>query len=216
MVKIRREESIMLSSIFVVFLGLLTALINGRSGHICRTLAAMLGLSVLLVLPRRYPHPPERLKPFLAPLYNKKTMAILSIFIAVHVSLLNVPFTGYDLYHKEWGNADIITHFLGGLAVWTIVAEIISGLKALGVQLTKRQVIVYSFVIFYALSIGWEILEKLSERWISYMAESIGNKLRDLLMDTLGALFGLWMVRKKGYPFRLGAERNEGAYGRPP
>ncbi|AJC71459.1 hypothetical protein X802_04205 [Thermococcus guaymasensis DSM 11113] len=201
MTEIKRERMIMLSSIFVVFLGFLTALRNGRSDHLYRTLMAMAGLSVPLVLPRRLPNPPEKLRPFLAPVYNERTMAVLSIFIAVHVSLVNVPFTGYDLFHRDWGNADIISHFLGGLAVWLIVAEILSGLESIGIQLTKRQVVLYSFVVFYALSLGWEIAEKLSESWIGFITESLGNKLRDLIMDTLGALFGLWIVTKKGYPF---------------
>ena len=204
MVEIGREEWVILSSLFVVFLGFLTALINGRSDHVYRTLVAMLGFSVPLVLPRRLPDPPAKLRPFLAPVYNEKTMAVLSVFIAVHVSLVNVPFTSYDLFHKDWRNADIISHFLGGLAVWLIVAEVLSGLEALGVRLTRRQVVVYSFVVFYALSLGWEVAEKLSESWIGFITESTENKLRDLTMNTLGALLGLWVVEKRGYPFRLG------------
>ncbi|AIU69339.1 hypothetical protein TEU_02705 [Thermococcus eurythermalis] len=204
MVEIGRERFVLLSSLFVVFLGFLTALLNGRSDHIYRTLVAMLGLSVPLVLPRRLPDPPAKLRPFLAPVYNKKTMAVLSVFIAVHVSLVNVPFTSYDLFHKDWRNADMISHFLGGLTVWLIVAEVLSGLEALGVRLTRRQVIVYSFVVFYALSLGWELAEKLSEGWIGFITESTENKLRDLTMNTLGALLGLWVVEKRGYPFRLG------------
>ena len=203
-VEIGREEWVILSSLFVVFLGFLTALINGRSDHVYRTLVAMLGFSVPLVLPRRLPDPPAKLRPFLAPVCNEKTMAVLSVFIAVHVSLVNVPFTSYDLFHKDWRNADMISHFLGGLTVWLIVAEVLSGLEALGVRLTRRQVVVYSFVVFYALSLGWEVAEKLSESWIGFITESTENKLRDLTMNTLGALLGLWVVEKRGYPFRLG------------
>nr|WP_148206311.1 hypothetical protein [Thermococcus gammatolerans] len=197
------ERIVMLSSLFLVFLGLLTALLNGRSDHIYRTLLAMAGLSVPLVLPRRLPNPPEKLRPFLAPVYDEKTMAVLSIFIAVHVSLVNVPFTGYDLFHRDWRNADMISHFLGGLTVWLITAEILSGLRSLGINLTRGQIVAYSFVVFYGLSLGWEIAEKLSESWIGFIAESTANKLRDLLMDTLGALFGLWMVGRRDYPFSL-------------
>ena len=95
----------------------------------------------------------------------------------------------------------MISHFLGGLSVWLIITEILSGLESIGIRLTKKQIIVYSFMVFYALSLGWEIAEKLSESWIGFITESLGNKLRDLLMNTLGALFGLWIVTKKGYPF---------------
>jgi len=200
-VEIKNEKLIILSSLFVVFLGFVTSLLNGRSDHLYRTLVAMVGLSIPLTLSGKLSNPPEKLGPFLSPVYNEKTMAVLSLFIAVHVSLVNVPFTHYDLFHGEWRNADMISHFLGGLSVWLIITEILSGLGSIGIQLTKRQVVLYSFVVFYALSLGWEIAEKLSESWIGFITESLGNKLRDLLMDTLGALFGLWMVTKKGYPF---------------
>ncbi|WP_367883966.1 hypothetical protein [Thermococcus sp. JCM 11816] len=132
-------------------------------------------------------------------------MAVLGIFIAVHVSLVNVPFTHYDLFHRDWRNADMISHFLGGLTVWLIVAQILSELEGIGIKLSKRQVVLYAFIVFYVLSLGWEVAEKLSESEISFIHESLTNKLRDLLMDTLGALFGWWVVEKRRYPpFGLG------------
>nr|WP_245250278.1 hypothetical protein [Thermococcus stetteri] len=163
----------------------------------------MLGLSVPLILPKKLVYPPKKLKPFLSPIYNEGTMAVLAVFIAVHVSLVNVPFTHYDLFHRDWRNADMISHFLGGLTVWLIVAQILSELDGVGLKLTRREILLYTFIIFYALSIGWEVMEKLSESEISFIHESPANKLRDLLMDTLGALFGWWMVEKRGYPFGL-------------
>ncbi|ASJ06235.1 hypothetical protein [Thermococcus pacificus] len=204
MVDIGRERSIIALSIFVVFLGFMTALFNGREDHVYRTLVAMIGLSIPLILPKKLPEPPAKLRPFLAPLYNERTMALLAVFIAVHVSLVNVPFTHYDLFHKDWRNADMISHFLGGLTVWLIVVEILSELDRIGIRLSKREAVLYGFLIFYALSTGWEVAEKLSETEISFIRESLANKLRDLLMDTLGALFGLWLVRREGYPFSLG------------
>lgn len=206
MVDITRERVIIKGSIFVVFLGFLTALINGRSDHIYRTLVAMLGLSIPLILPKKLLNPPEKIRPFLSPIYDEKTMAVLAVFIAVHVSLVNVPFTHYDLFHRDWRNADMVSHFLGGLTVWLIVAQILSELEGIGLKLTKRQVVLYAFIVFYALSIGWEVAEKLSESEISFIHESLANKLRDLLMDTLGALFGWWMGEKRRYPFGLGRD----------
>jgi hypothetical protein len=202
-VDITRERVIIEGSILVVFLGFLTAVINGRSDHVYRTLVAMLGLSIPLVLPKKLPNPPEKVKPFLSPVYDEKTMVVLAIFIAVHVSLVNVPFTHYDLFHKDWTDADMISHFLGGLTVWLIVAQILSELEGIGLKLSKRQVVLYAFIIFYTLSIGWEIAEKLSESEISFIHESLANKARDLVMDTLGALFGWLIVERRGYPFRL-------------
>ncbi|ASJ03689.1 hypothetical protein A3L09_01750 [Thermococcus profundus] len=204
--KISRERLVIIASTLVIFLGFLTAVINGRRDHIYRTLVAMISLSIPLILPRSLPYPPKKLWPFLSPIYNEGTMAILAVFIAVHVSLVNVPFTHCDLFHRDWRNADTISHFLGGLTVWLIVAQILSGLGGIGIRFSKRQVVLYSFLVFYALSIGWEIAEKLSESEISFIHESFANKLRDLLMDTLGALFALWMIERKGYPFSLEEE----------
>lgn len=56
-VYITRERAIIKGSIFVVFLGFLTAVINGRSDHIYRTIVAILGLSIPLVLPKKLLNP---------------------------------------------------------------------------------------------------------------------------------------------------------------
>ncbi|ASJ06672.1 hypothetical protein [Thermococcus pacificus] len=186
---------------FVVFLGLISGLMYMRVDHIYRSAVALVGLLILEFFQRKVA-PPKRLQPFLKPLYNDKTMAILGIFIAVHVSLVNVPFTTIDLFHKEWTNADIISHFLGGLTVWVIVAEVLNEIsKTCG--FSERQIIFYSFVIMLVLGVGWEITERLSESKISYIRESLGNKARDLLMDTLGALLGVYMVKAGEFPFKL-------------
>ncbi|WP_258083440.1 hypothetical protein [Thermococcus thermotolerans] len=200
---IQREEKIILTSIFVVFLGFITALMNGRVDHVYRTTVAMIGLSLPLVIPRAFPDPPKTFDPYLAPLYDPRTMMILSVFISVHVSLVNVPFTHYDLFHRDWRNADIISHLLGGLTLWLMIAEIIRSLGGARFRISRREVVLYSFLVFYALALGWEVAEKLSEGSISFIHESLLNKARDVIMDTLGALFGLWMVTKKGYPFSL-------------
>ena len=186
---------------FIVFLGLISGLMYMRVDHIYRSIVTLVGLSIPEFFWRRV-NPPEKLGPFLKPLYNDKTMAVLGVFMAVHVSLVNVPFTTIDLFHREWTNADIISHFLGGLTVWVIVAEVLSELsKACG--FSERQIIFYSLVILLILGVGWEIAERLSESKISYIRESLGNKVRDLIMDTLGALLGIYMVKVKHFPFRL-------------
>ncbi|CAD5243157.1 hypothetical protein [Thermococcus camini] len=206
MSRIGSERKIIMASIFLVFLGLITAVMNGRTDHIYRTGVAIVGLSIPLILPVKVPDPPERLRPFLAPVYNEGTMMILAVFIAVHVSLVNVPFTHYDLFHRDWRNADMISHFLGGLTLWLIITEVLGELSAGWMRVSRREVVVYSFVVFYTLAIGWEVAEKLSEGSITFIHETAANKLRDLVMDTLGALFGLWMLRRKNYPFSLPRE----------
>lgn len=185
----------------MVFIGLLSGLIYLRIDHIYRSGVALIGLFIPDIFQRKL-NPSEKLKPFLSPLYNDKIITILAIFIAVHVSLVNVPFTTIDLFHKEWTNADMISHFLGGLTVWVMVAHVLNELSR-KYPIDSKQVVVYSFLILLVVSIGWEIAEKLSESEISFIHETFANKLRDLVMNTLGALSGLWLVKTKKYPFEL-------------
>ncbi|HIP75514.1 MAG TPA: hypothetical protein EYH13_05225 [Thermococcus paralvinellae] len=186
---------------FVVFIGLLSGLMYMRIDHIYRSGVALIGLLIPDILQKKL-NPSEKLKPFLSPLYNDKIITILAIFIAIHVSLVNVPFTTIDLFHKEWTNADMISHFLGGLTVWVMVAHVLNELSRKH-PMDSKQVVVYSFLILLVVSIGWEVAEKLSESEISFIHETFANKLRDLVMNTLGALSGLWLVKTKKYPFEL-------------
>ncbi len=197
------EVKVTLTATGIIFVGFLTGLYYRRVDHVLRTLWTM-GLLVGLMLVQRTFKPPRGvIGALLEPLFNVRTVMILAIFLAVHVSLVNVPFTHYDLFHREWRNADMISHFLGGLALWLMIAEVLSGLSREGFEISRREVILYSFLIFYGLALGWEIAEKLSEGSIGFIQESTLNKLRDVVMDTLGAFSGLWLVMRKGYPFEL-------------
>jgi len=189
---------------FIVFLGLITGLIYQRTDHIYRTFVALVGLYIPDMAEKYFPNPHSKLRAFLAPIYNKKTMALLGVFIAIHVSLVNVPFTTVDLFHKEWRNADMISHFLGGVAVWAITAEVFFNLSTEGyLKLTRRKLVVYSFLVLFVLSLGWEVVEKLSESEISFIYESFENKIRDTIMNALGGLFALYLVLKRKYPFEV-------------
>ena len=186
---------------FIVFLGLISGLMYGRVDHIYRSAVAFVGLLLPEFFQRRV-DPPEKLQLLLSPLYNDKTMAVLGVFVAVHVSLVNVPFTTIDLFHKEWTDADVISHFLGGLTVWLIVAEVLNELSRI-YDFSERQVVLYSFAVMLVLGVGWEIAERLVESEILFIRESLGNKIRDLIMDALGGLLGIYMVKVKHFPFRL-------------
>ncbi|RLF88881.1 hypothetical protein DRN82_05495 [Thermococci archaeon] len=190
-----RGRSIITLSIFIVFIGLLTALYYGRVDHICRCSVALFGLSIPLWLPKVYT-PRGIFKKLLTPLYDTEVMALLGVFIAVHVSLVNVPFTTIDLFHKEWRNADMISHLLGGLVLWLIIARVL-----VEFNLSWREVLSYSIVAFYILAIGWEVAEKISESEISFITETLGNKIRDLVMDSMGMIIGI-KIRKKLTSFR--------------
>lgn len=186
---------------FIVFLGVISGLMYGRIDHIYRSSLAFVGLLLPEFFQRRI-NPHGKLQLFLSPLYNDKTMVVLSVFIAVHVSLVNVPFTTIDLFHKEWTDADVISHFLGGLAIWVIVAEVLNELSRI-YTLSERQVILYSFAVTLMLGMGWEIAERLVESKIPFIQESLGNKIRDIVMDTLGGLLGVYMVKIKHFPFSI-------------
>ncbi|ASJ16428.1 hypothetical protein A3L04_04720 [Thermococcus chitonophagus] len=191
----KNERIIIVTSIFVVLVGLLTALYYGRSDHIYRCSVALFGLSIPLWLPEVYT-PKGTLKKLLAPVYDTEVMAFLGVFIAVHVSLVNVPFTTVDLFHKEWRDADMISHFLGGLVLWLMIARIL-----VEFNIPWRDILKYSVVAFYILAIGWEVAEKVSESEISFITETVGNKMRDLIMDSLGMISGI-KIRKKITSFR--------------
>ncbi|MFA4668726.1 hypothetical protein QDY65_09465 [Pyrococcus kukulkanii] len=190
-----RERGIIVASIFVVLIGLLTAFYYGRSDHIYRCSVALFGLSIPLWLPKVYT-PKGTLKNLLAPVYDAEIMAFLGVFIAIHVSLVNVPFTTIDLFHKEWRDADMISHFLGGLVLWLIIARVL-----VEFNIPWRDILKYSIVAFYILAIGWEVAEKVSESEISFITETLGNKIRDLVMDSLGMIVGI-KIRKKITSFR--------------
>ena len=198
------SKTVLNISRFIVFLGLVTALLYQRVDHIYRTFVALMGLYIPDMAEKYFPNPPYKLRSFLAPLYNRKAMALLGIFIAVHVSLVNVPFTTIDLFHKEWRNADMVSHFLGGMIVWLITAEILLNLSNGGyLNLTRRRLILYSFLTLFFLSFGWEVAEKLSESEISFIHESTVNKVRDSIMNALGGLCALYLVFKRRYPFEI-------------
>jgi len=198
------SKTVLNISRFIIFLGLVTALLHQRVDHIYRTFVALIGFYIPDMAERYFPNPPYKLRSFLAPLYNRKAMALLGIFIAVHVSLVNVPFTTIDLFHKEWKNADVVSHFLGGMVVWVITAEIFLNLSNEGyLNLTRRRLILYSFLTLFFLSFGWEVAEKLSESEISFIHESTQNKMRDIITNALGGLSALYLVLKRKYPFEI-------------
>ncbi|AAL81699.1 hypothetical protein PFDSM3638_07950 [Pyrococcus furiosus DSM 3638] len=187
-------------SLGILVLGLITGIYYKRVDHIYRCTAWILGLLAIILLQRkRFSFGSKVLDALLSPFYSEDIMAILALFGAVHVSLVNLPFTTIDLFHKEWRNADIISHFLGGLVLWLIIAKVLYELK-----LSNKEVLFYSIVIFYTLAVGWESIEKLSESQISFITESLGNKIRDIIADTLGLFTGIMMVKKgKVNSFRL-------------
>ena len=199
MVDINREERVVLVSLFVLLIGFLTGLYYRRVDHILRTSWMIAYLLALLWLPRKYKRPEGTLGALLSPFYNEGITAITSIFLAVHASLVNVPFTNVDLFNVSCRNVDMISHSLGGLVLWLFLVSI---LRELFSEMPWRKMLLYSFALLLVIGVGWEIAEWFGSHFTEgILKETIPNKIRDVLMEQLGALFGLWMVTKKGYPF---------------
>ena len=91
--------------------------------------------------------------------------AVLGVFLAVHAAA----------YLRGWyyskPEIDMITHFLGGLAVSAFVKD---------------------WGIAIALIIGWDIFEMLlvNKRWKAFR-ESPANKIRDIAIGLLGYMLGV-------------------------
>ncbi|WP_297458876.1 hypothetical protein [Thermococcus sp.] len=195
------ERKVILTAIGVIFAGFLTGLYYRRVDHILRTLWTMGFLSFLLWLPGKYPKPDGRLGALLSPFYNEGIVAILAVFLAIHVSLVNVPFTDIDLFNVAFRDVDMISHSLGGLVMWLFITSILVELRP---DLPRRNVLIYSLLILLMIGIVWEFAEWFGSRFTEgILQETPLNKLRDIIMEQLGALVGLWMVTRKGYPFKL-------------
>ncbi|ASJ08219.1 hypothetical protein A3L11_02840 [Thermococcus siculi] len=199
--RMKTERKIILAAIGLIFLGFLTGIYYRRVDHILRTLWTMAFLSFLLWLPGGHPKPEGKLGALVSPFYNEGIVAVLAIFLATHVSLVNVPFTNIDLFNVTFKDVDMISHSLGGLTVWLFFTR---SLTELWPELPRRRVILYSFAALLVMGVAWELAEWYGAHYTeTILKETPLNKLRDIIMEQLGALVGLWMVTKKGYPFAI-------------
>jgi len=91
--------------------------------------------------------------------------AVLAVFLLAH------GFASWKKWYYTKPEIDMITHFLGGLAVSAFIKD---------------------WYIAIALIIGWDILEMLlvNKRWKMFR-ESPMNKARDIAIGTLGFLLGV-------------------------
>ncbi|QDA30472.1 hypothetical protein FH039_00995 [Thermococcus indicus] len=199
MLSINLEEKTVLVSMSVLVIGFFTGLYYRRVDHILRTSWMMAYLLAVLWLPRKHKRQSGTLGVLLSPFYNEGITAITSVFLAVHASLVNVPFTSIDLFNVAFRDVDMISHFLGGLVIWLFLVSILRGLLT---ETPWRRVLIHSFTLLLVIGVGWEVAEWAGSHFTEgILKETTQNKVRDVLMEQLGALFGLWMVTKKGYPF---------------
>ncbi|AFL95208.1 hypothetical protein CL1_1005 [Thermococcus cleftensis] len=196
---INRESHIIFTSLVVLAVGFLTGIYYRRVDHILRTGWMIACILLLYRVSGRYERPDGVAGALLSPFFNRGTLAVTSIFLAVHASLVNVPFTDIDLFNVAFRDVDMISHFLGGLVMWLIVTEVLMNLRP---DLGRWELLGYSFVVLLAVGIGWEFVEWIGSRFTEgILQETLLNKVRDVLMEQLGALSGLLMVSSRGYPF---------------
>ena len=200
-VSIGKVEVAIFGSLAVLIVGFFTGLYYHRVDHILRTGWMIAYISILYLASDRVSKPEGVLGALLSPFLNRGILAVTAVFLAVHASLVNVPFTNIDLFNVRMRNVDMISHSLGGLVMWLMITEILMNLKP---GLERRALLKYSFGILLFVGIGWEVAEWIGSHFTEgILHETILNKTRDVVMEQLGALFGLWMVSQKGFPFRL-------------
>ena len=142
--------------------------------------------------------------PWVSPFYSDGIYTLFSIFIAAHITFLEVPFLNLDLYNGTWGYADVPSHFLGGLVTWFIFNEVVlEASQTYGLKWSPKKIIGISFFALFVAGILWEFFEVALQPEMPWLEESLSNKIQDVVMEILGFLVGLLLVVKLGYPYEL-------------
>ena len=117
---------------------------------------------------------------------ERKEVLFVSFALIILIGVLNIWALNNFWYWVYWW-FDILMHFLGGLwvGVMAIWVYYLSGL--LGKPLiTKKNVLILSFVSVLVVGIGWEVFEIFIKETINEPGFII-DTLGDLLFDLLGA-----------------------------
>ncbi len=201
----RRWESFTVAASFGVVSLALVSIIG--EGTLDQMAAAVFGLASLFVPPlvrRAYPSPGRGAWPWVSPFYSDGIYTLFSIFIAAHITFLEVPFLTLDLYNGTWGYADVPSHFLGGLVTWFIFNEVVlEASQTYGLKWSPKKIIGISFFALFVAGILWEFFEVALQPEMPWLEESLSNKIQDVVMEILGFLVGLLLVVKLGYPYEL-------------
>ncbi|AFL94476.1 hypothetical protein CL1_0264 [Thermococcus cleftensis] len=198
------EKAVILAARTLVFFGLISTLMYGKFDQIIAAAAGFVALFVPSIVRRIYPHPSRRIWPWISPFYNDGIYTLFSIFMAAHITFLNVPFVHLDLYNQVWGYADVPSHYLGGLVTWVIFNEVVlESSRTYNLNWSHRRIIGISFFALLLVGVVWEFFEVAMQPAMPWLYESLRNKTQDVVMEVLGFLTGILLVYRLEYPYSM-------------
>ncbi|NJE31150.1 hypothetical protein E3E38_08855 [Thermococcus sp. 18S1] len=200
-----REDVALALAIFVVFLDFVNAIVHNSDTQLRTSIFALIVLLFALSVRKFYPNPSRKIWPWISPIYDNGVMIIVAIFFLFHVTLLNVPILNVDLYNV-YENGDIIGHSLGGLMMWTIFAKVALEYSRLNNKgWSAKTIVKYSMAALLVIGVLWEFIELAASLTIlPHVDEPINNKIRDIIMEYIGAGLMTIAVLKTKYPFDMG------------
>ena len=199
-----RERGIILGARAIVFLGLISSLMYGKSDQIAAAFSGFLALFVPSFVRWVYPHPGRKVWPWVSPFYNDGIYALFAIFMVAHITFLNVPFLHLDLYNQVWGYADVPSHLLGGLVTWVTFNEVVlESSRTYNLNWSPRKIIGISFFALTLVGIAWEVFEVVMQPAMPWLYETLANKTQDVVMEILGFATGMLLVYRFEYPYSM-------------
>ena len=200
-----KEDVTLALAIFVVFLDFVNSIVHHSDTQLRTSIFALLVFLFVFAVRKLYSNPSKRMWPWISPIYDNGVMIIVAVFFLFHVTLLNVPILNVDLYNV-YENGDIIGHSLGGLMMWTIFAKMaLEYSRVNNKNWSAKTIVKYSMLALFIIGILWEFIELAASLTIlPHVDEPISNKIRDIIMEFIGAGLMAVAVLKTRYPFDLG------------
>jgi hypothetical protein len=198
------EKGVIMGARAIVFLGLISALMYGKIDQIYAAAAGFVSLFVPSFVRWIYPKPSRRIWPWVSPFYNDSIYTLFSIFMAAHITFLNVPFIHLDLYNQVWKGADIPSHYLGGLVTWVIFNEVVlESSRTYNLNWSPLKIVSISLFALVLVGVTWEFFEVAMQPAMPWLHESMRNKAQDVIMEVLGFGTGILMVLRWEYPYSM-------------
>lgn len=198
------EKAIIFTARAIVFIDLISVLMYGTFDQITAAAVGLVALFVPTLVRKLYPHPSRKVWPWVSPFYNDGVYTLFAIFMAAHVTFLNVPFVRLDLYNKTWGRADVPSHYLGGLVMWVIFNEVVlESSRTYNLGWSRRKIITISLSALVFVGLFWEVFEVMMQPLMPWLHETVDNKIQDVVMEVLGFLTGILLVYAFKYPYSM-------------
>ncbi|NJE09994.1 hypothetical protein [Thermococcus sp. MAR1] len=198
------EKGVIMGARVIVFLGLISALSYGKTDQIYAAATGFVSLFVPSFVRWVYPKPSRKIWPWVSPFYNDGIYTLFSIFMAAHITFLNVPFLHLDLYNQFWKAADIPSHYLGGLVTWVIFNEVVlESSRTYNLQWSSLKIVSISLFALVLVGVLWELMEVALQPEMPWLHESLRNKAQDVVMEILGFVTGILLVGRREYPYSM-------------